>query len=104
MQVPGASSLERAPANPAAHGGSSRAPVPAVSGQMTAHEAPTGTAVLQRLFQGACKKKDAGFSAAKLIGSTTSYTPQRASYVLLLDAETLVNAQTREVFENEHQR
>lgn len=66
-----------------------RAPVPAVSGQMTAPETPTDTAVLQRLFQGVCKK-GAGFSAAKLMGSTASYTLQRASYILLLEAETPV--------------
>lgn len=78
-----------APANPPAHGGSSRAPVPAVSGQMAAPETPIDTAVLQRLYQGVCKK-GASFSATKLMGSTASYTLQRASYVLLLDAETLV--------------
>lgn len=73
------SSLERAPANPAAHGGSSRAPVPAVCVQVTAPETATDTAALQRLFHGVCKK-GAGSSAAKLMGSTASYTLQRASY------------------------
>lgn len=98
MQVPGESSLESVPILPQPilqYMEPPQSPCPSSLWADEQHLRLLQTPLFSKDFFREYAKKGAGFSAAKLMGSTASYTLQRASYGLLLDAETLVIHKTK---------